>query len=1084
MDSKAAIVAFEALARSAAESGGGAWRGLRVQSSRGAVPKMQVQVACYVTRREEGAGDDFDEVRDTEPQTWQLFSRVDRVEHCRSGVPILIASHVRLEVVSKFAGNEDCTPLLQKDAASEGADFKGRRLVNVGHARRSNATYRVEVWERLKTDFNRVRRLGYVEVPLSDVPILNMHGTPASLVRREPPMKRYDVIRRSLDGTSETKNGSIFCSIWMAPVLASDERAVFVFLEATFLAVYLFALWFTRRWYRVSWVVAVLLTGWLPFLRLILELPQILGVFLTKVLKVAEPGLGLSFGAVRLFAWVSDIERRATSPQDRACVAARATRRMTLRVEVDDFAISNPGDDEANYAHEDFVSAKRVKLTISCDKRLLLGGWARLCSYVEWQSHFWRGELSAEDVGMGAPALVAWSPFPARQVENRAKTHYLPTRLGSVRVEVKVEDASVAFNIGSAGEFNINHFVRALAEAKVASILRKGEPAPNCLEVTVIRATCLPLKSSPKVVVTLRENSQTTATRRSDDGTATWNQTFRFHCPDPSAVVHLAVHDAGLKLNVARASLIGQWLTTSKMLALAPSNIWADGQRPLPSPDYGVRAQLILRDAAFLPVEATRLEVQLRYYYDEAIPSTLEALKSKPVTALAQLQMNSLELTRRLGSLRSVQMMLDDFPILFDVRQFEISHINFYLKDLFAGAYGQSADDGGAGRSASGRKDNIFVEKLDLRDHLQGGERCPDGISLWTLARLVVVHAVRPVLSEVDVFGAVGHILAGVFEGARRTARRSDIDAAATILASTSSAVHKIDRKAAALKDLVQGAFESSAAKYLTSHDSEALMRPAHFHGLLLKATKRTSTFRTNTSYSKLNHVELRVSEGRFVLFYTKKDAQSGYKGATKKFVPSSAKFDGSRIKLIQAAPGSAAVLRAGDGPNGSGDSPNGSGDGSNGPTTPPPRAHKHKKELILRAPIRSDEGNPTVEEWWLLIAGPDAPQKSRLWLPCAPPPEDDVPPPPQTTPLPFWHARPRTLFETPPTTRTRTSTPPTKQAKTPPPKQRIPPPPRSASPSPKSASKTPPPPRSSAKAPPPAASTAQRPPRRRATSA
>ena len=38
-----------------------------------------------------------------------------------------------------------------------------------------------------------------------------------------------------------------------------------------------------------------------------------------------------------------------------------------------------------------------------------------------------------------------------------------------------------------------------------------------------------------------------------------------------------------------------------------------------------------------------------------------------------------------MGNLSACGHMLEDFPLLFDVRKFQISRINFYLKDLFAG---------------------------------------------------------------------------------------------------------------------------------------------------------------------------------------------------------------------------------------------------------------------------------------------------------------------------------------------------------------------------------------------------------------
>ena len=54
-------------------------------------------------------------------------------------------------------------------------------------------------------------------------------------------------------------------------------------------------------------------------------------------------------------------------------------------------------------------------------------------------------------------------------------------------------------------------------------------------------------------------------------------------------------------------------------------------------------------------------------------------------SALEQLQQNSAETTWRMGNLSACGHMLEDFPLFFDVRKFQISRINFYLKDLICG---------------------------------------------------------------------------------------------------------------------------------------------------------------------------------------------------------------------------------------------------------------------------------------------------------------------------------------------------------------------------------------------------------------
>jgi hypothetical protein len=100
---------------------------------------------------------------------------------------------------------------------------------------------------------------------------------------------------------------------------------------------------------------------------------------------------------------------------------------------------------------------------------------------------------------------------------------------------------------------------------------------------------------------------------------------------------------------------------------------------------------MILRGSDFLVESGKDLTVTLElcYYYDPRTEETevsygTQMNKSRK-SALEQLQQNSAETTWRMGNLSACGHMLEDFPLLFDVRKFQISRINFYLKDLFAG---------------------------------------------------------------------------------------------------------------------------------------------------------------------------------------------------------------------------------------------------------------------------------------------------------------------------------------------------------------------------------------------------------------
>ena len=66
-------------------------------------------------------------------------------------------------------------------------------------------------------------------------------------------------------------------------------------------------------------------------------------------------------------------------------------------------------------------------------------------------------------------------------------------------------------------------------------------------------------------------------------------------------------------------------------------------------------------------------------------------------------------------------------------------------------------------RAASGKiDDHVWIEKLDLRTHLQAPPSAPEGIDLLALCQKLLTNAIRPVLKEVNITGALGHI-AGAF---------------------------------------------------------------------------------------------------------------------------------------------------------------------------------------------------------------------------------------------------------------------------------------------------------------------------------
>ncbi|KAH8096084.1 hypothetical protein JL720_3434 [Aureococcus anophagefferens] len=686
---------------------------------------IEVLVAAYVTRRRNDGSKE--NARDSEKQNsvqnWRVYARVHKCEGSKSGVPILVKSQVVLEFGSKIAATE--------------------RL-----------TVKFTLYERLKTDLTKTRTLGNVSVPLSG---------------------RYDLTyRRIIDG-SEIKNGTVYLSVWMSPLLSVSDFARY-FAKALrwgFWAAFVGLTAGLAYAFRGGLFEACLFVSPLPILLLLMEAPQ----FLTWVLGLAVPGLNLGFGALRLTCWFSDTKpSAASSPQDAAALAAGASRRLCLRVEVDDFSIGNPGR-PGTHAHEHFVFAAKVVLAISLDARLFHGAvdLAKNALQSAWDYKRDLAEAKRKKTAPlpKPPRVVMWSPFPAVHAEQRNDEDFEPTRIGSLRFdEIRVDDVNVAFNQSTANEFNINHFVRGLAAGKVGQALPPGAKAPNALTVTVVGARGVHEKIAPQIEVHCRDfRWETSARPAARSGAHVWNESCTLPAGNPSAVLHVGLKTTGL---AASSHILGQWIVTLKMLVVAPTNVFGENLSHAyeGGSAFVLEGDMHLRNAEWLVMDRSQaVRLRLRYFHDPALPSYEDQINAKPRPALEQLQANSLETTWKMGSLTYLRYMLQDFPLLFDVRSFEVTRINFYLKDLFssvgrAAASTSMIEKAKMERSSSGQiKNHVWVEKLDLRTSLQAPASAPEGLDLFSLAKTFVFCAVRPVLREVNVGAALGHIASGFFAG-------------------------------------------------------------------------------------------------------------------------------------------------------------------------------------------------------------------------------------------------------------------------------------------------------------------------------
>lgn len=194
----------------------------------------------------------------------------------------------------------------------------------------------------------------------------------------------------------------------------------------------------------------------------------------------------------------------------------------------------------------------------------------------------------------------------------------------------------------------------------------------------------MPPALAPEVTLSLRGKRWSSSVRPANRGGAhVWNETWVCPCADPSAVLHLGLRNASLS---SSDHVVGQWIVTAKMLAVAPTNVYGrDLRHESAGGAHALEGDMVLRNAEWLLLGDGKTTVRLKisYYRDDDLDYA--QILGDRQTALEQLNENSLETTQRMGNLTYLRHMLEDFPVLFDVRRCEISRINFFLKDLFAG---------------------------------------------------------------------------------------------------------------------------------------------------------------------------------------------------------------------------------------------------------------------------------------------------------------------------------------------------------------------------------------------------------------
>lgn len=415
--------------------------------------------------------------------------------------------------------------------------------------------------------------------------------------------------------------------------------------------------------------------------------------------------------------------------------------------------------------------------------------------------------LGVEYVSAHGVSVLPWSPFPS--VHDALRVGDAP-RLGTVVVHhFSVDGACVAFDAGEAhGEFNVNNFVRGLAEGKVRSALGARAAMPTTVRVRAF-ALALPRTCAATHVTatfTIRREAAATATAAVVDGAATFDgAALELHCADPSAVLRVVVADE-------RKRVVGQWVVTLKMLVVAPRNVFGAVEHAelLPPGRYAsktgarVRGAMALRSRDFLLArDPPTLDLEVAWVADERAPSHFDHVSR--LTSLEQLQEGSDETNLKLGNLKLVAHMLADFPLLFDVRHFVVNDVNFYLRALFMG---HSSDHSHRG---------VHIQQLDLRDKLKAGPH-EDGVPLLTLAVHLVKDLAGPVLAEVSIVDGARQILSGVAAGLRSRAPAAAPAARAAPESAVHAAEHLADKPKTVMRDIRKSVAKATGAHGFFSH--------------------------------------------------------------------------------------------------------------------------------------------------------------------------------------------------------------------------------------------------------------------------
>ncbi|KAH9251513.1 hypothetical protein BASA81_010544 [Batrachochytrium salamandrivorans] len=193
----------------------------------------------------------------------------------------------------------------------------------------------------------------------------------------------------------------------------------------------------------------------------------------------------------------------------------------------------------------------------------------------------------------------------------------------------------------------------------------------------------------PFVVVTLREDSQTTKTQ-AQTNLPMFDETVYFPVTDPATVVLVQVFS---RHATTSNELLGQWRMTLKYLLSDPTYCWYEHGTLEVGEDRMIKGWFPLVNSKLTGMGMCgKIEMCLHWKYVAKLQREFSAPES---SGLGQLQQASSELTLRMGDFETLKRQLNHSPLLFSLDRMSLRNTKAYIKDIFVSNEDKETDERG-----------------------------------------------------------------------------------------------------------------------------------------------------------------------------------------------------------------------------------------------------------------------------------------------------------------------------------------------------------------------------------------------------